>query len=461
MPHRELSHPGERHHHQCGCGGGGECGCGGGCGCGHGEFVRMRYYYGQLLGATDLSDEQAYLVGKRRFHNVRLHGWGVLCGLRVERYSPPPSADTTPATILRVLSGAAIDRCGNEIIVPGDYCIDVNAWLLTKKPDRNKILNPQPPTRMTGPTTAPTTRPTSQPSTAPATAPSTQPTRDTDGQGIVYVVLRYEECPSEPSFAPRDPCGCDDGGCEFARVRESFKLDLITADKLTDAPNDPPFPWVGRDETDVLDEFLDASGAALRERAAAPCKYSAWGGWLVLAEVPVVLESGRVTDVRAPRNDTDWRRVLLSTAALQWAASAGAWGEGFQRGPTFLRPQVQSTTRIRLPLRLVKPAGSTAATPIEPTTVKGPSYWASVFRPGTGWTDLTLTVTPDADGDALILDTATPLAVDNTVRISVEQRLASPICDTAGRALTPLRWGRTFLLQASTSDGFVLTDLPN
>ena len=27
--------------------------------------------------------------------------------------------------------------------------------------------------------------------------------------------LRYLECPSDPAPVPRDPCGCDNGGCAY------------------------------------------------------------------------------------------------------------------------------------------------------------------------------------------------------------------------------------------------------
>src|ERR1044072_5643899 len=115
-------------------------GCDCKCGCVPAEFVRMRYYYGQLLGATDLLDEQAYLIGKHRFHNARLHGWGILCGLRAGPYVQPQTNPATAiTTVLKVLRGAAIDHCGNEIIVAGDYCIDVNAWFLSRKPKIESI----------------------------------------------------------------------------------------------------------------------------------------------------------------------------------------------------------------------------------------------------------------------------------------------------------------------------------
>lgn len=47
------------------------------------EFVRLNYFYGQMLGAADFQAEQAYFREKLKLHNRCLHGYGVVCGLRV------------------------------------------------------------------------------------------------------------------------------------------------------------------------------------------------------------------------------------------------------------------------------------------------------------------------------------------------------------------------------------------
>ena len=48
------------------------------------EFDRNIYYTGKLLTASDLTDEQRYFRDKLRLHHLALHGWGVVCGLRVK-----------------------------------------------------------------------------------------------------------------------------------------------------------------------------------------------------------------------------------------------------------------------------------------------------------------------------------------------------------------------------------------
>ena len=44
---------------------------------------RVRYFARQLLTADDLTQEQEYLRGRMRRHNLFLHGWGVVCGAEV------------------------------------------------------------------------------------------------------------------------------------------------------------------------------------------------------------------------------------------------------------------------------------------------------------------------------------------------------------------------------------------
>ena len=94
----------------CGCG----CGCGGACGCGTccpplAAMQRPRYFDGQLLTQSELTCDQAYVMAKNRLHNRYLHGWGVVCGLRVSCCND---------TSVNVEAGYALDPCGNDIVLP-------------------------------------------------------------------------------------------------------------------------------------------------------------------------------------------------------------------------------------------------------------------------------------------------------------------------------------------------------
>jgi hypothetical protein len=109
------------------------CGCGGkrgGCGCKAktaapampesalapctacetAAFVRPRFFAGQLLTEDDLGALIDYTLAKQRFHNTRLFGAGVVCGLDVA-CGPCDSSQVV------VEAGYAIDGCGNDLVL--------------------------------------------------------------------------------------------------------------------------------------------------------------------------------------------------------------------------------------------------------------------------------------------------------------------------------------------------------
>jgi hypothetical protein len=273
------------------------------------EFTRLRYAYGLRLGALELSDEQSYLVGKHRFHNLRCHGRGVLCGLRVDRFVwPQGAAEHTRSTMLRVWRGAALDGCGREVLVPCDQCIDVAAWFAEIR--HTLKLDERPP------------------------------------RFRIWVGLRYRECPSDPAPVPRDPCGCDTGGCAYTRVHESFELRLFAGE--------PPhhhgdvFPSAHSLLAALSREGMPAAerrGEELLERierlVAEPCPEPCWEEWLCLASIDAVLDCEAaggpfVVDLHMPEDYAGCRRILLSSSALQTilldladvASAAGLFGIG-------------------------------------------------------------------------------------------------------------------------------------
>ncbi len=312
------------------------CGARTDCECGPAEFVRLRYFFGQRLGVVDLLDEQAYVVGKQRFHNARAHGAGVLCGLRAQRFVMAQGGAplTTATTLLRVYKGAAIDACGREILVGWDQCIDVAAWFAQ-----------QPPTASG--TAAPTTL-------------------------RLWVALCYRECPSDPAPAPRDACGCDADGCEFARVREGFRLLL-----LTDAQAQAIAPKNGaaaeRLDRALADESSGIDWARLAVRVGAlDCPEPPADPCLLLARFDATLDAAgqRVVDIGVPDYLVEERLTLWPTALLQHAL-----------------------------LRVMAAAGDGGL------IASGPRWDGLAFAPGAGADDGTLSV-------ALLADAAAPLARD-------------------------------------------------
>ncbi|WP_433830973.1 hypothetical protein ACQP2E_12275 [Actinoplanes sp. CA-015351] len=75
--------------------------------------TRPRWFTGRFLTARDLTDEQEYHRGRRHLHNRLLHGWGVVCGLRVR----PDDRAGQAHEYVRVEPGIALDARGREIVL--------------------------------------------------------------------------------------------------------------------------------------------------------------------------------------------------------------------------------------------------------------------------------------------------------------------------------------------------------
>jgi hypothetical protein len=88
-------------------------------------FERPNYFCGHLLTDTDLSLAQQYSIEKHKLHNRTLHGWGVVCGLRL-------TCDAQCGGVM-IDSGYAIDDCGNDLVVCEPQRFDVLAKLREHK----------------------------------------------------------------------------------------------------------------------------------------------------------------------------------------------------------------------------------------------------------------------------------------------------------------------------------------
>ena len=82
------------------------------------NLERVRYFFGKLLSAEDLQEEQSYLLNRLRRHNRFMHGWGVVAGLEVS---------ISPGNEVVIGAGLAIDCAGNEIAIPEPVRITVSA----------------------------------------------------------------------------------------------------------------------------------------------------------------------------------------------------------------------------------------------------------------------------------------------------------------------------------------------
>lgn len=144
-------------------------------------FVRNRYFYGKLLDVFQFELEQNYFNGKRWMLNRQVTGYGVLCGLDVR---PAPQGRAVIVT-----PGAAIDKCGREIIVPRDS-------------------EPQ----------AIRSKPAQDPS-------NSQPT-DCDKQDYVHISICFRQCESDPVPVMVDDCGLSTT-CSASAIQERYTLEVV------------------------------------------------------------------------------------------------------------------------------------------------------------------------------------------------------------------------------------------
>src|SRR5262249_27383292 len=97
--------------------------------CGYIATERNRYFTGKYLSDRDFADEQAYHISRHRLHNRILHGWGVVCGLRVLKH---PNPECKNWAVVR--AGIAIDCCGRELVLRQDTAIDLSEYLPQQPP---------------------------------------------------------------------------------------------------------------------------------------------------------------------------------------------------------------------------------------------------------------------------------------------------------------------------------------
>lgn len=378
-------------------------------------FVRLRYFYGKRLGVIDFIDEQRYHAGKLRFHNQRLHGAGVLCGLAVGEFAPGE-------LVLRVTKGAAIDECGREIVVGYDQCVDVGAWYAKWRTDHL------------------------------ADDPAWAPPLDADGRLPLCVALRFRECTSSPEPAPRDPCACDATGSDYGRVREEFELQLLVHDEaMTHAP-----PAIAPSHPDLDRALARAVGGAdltdrLRQLLGGACRDAEPGAWLVLTCFRVTLDASG-EHVTGMGNYDAVATMLYSSALLEELVTrdlgatleAGAWATG---APEVSGIRISATDTLELALTgpLVKPTAEAAAYEVRRLDAAG---WAApgasataVYNPPAAGAPANITISVDAGF----------LATGKLYRLAVIQDPAEPIVDDQLRPLHPLR--PSFHFQVITSGG--------
>lgn len=165
--------------------------------------LRNHYFFGKLMDVPDFDVEQQYVVEKFKRHHQRLHGTGVICGLEVVAHPNPACR----SRYVIVKPGAALDCCGNEILVLHEEVLDLHAY-----PEVHELFEQSAPEQ-----------------------------RD----HVLQFCIRYKECPTEQVPVLYDECGCDDTRCAPNRILETYEFDVLLNPALPEpaAPHAPSLAW--------------------------------------------------------------------------------------------------------------------------------------------------------------------------------------------------------------------------
>jgi hypothetical protein len=248
---------------------------------------RLRYFPRQLMTADDMRDEQAYFREKLRRHNRYLHGWGVVCGCEVE------VVNGAKGWQVRVCPGYVVAPQGDDILI--DDCITVDLQVGAQEPPCS-VRWPCPPN-------------------------GEMPGVDRQRGAIVYVAVRYAECFTRPVRVHPAGCGCDETGCEYTRVRDSFEIKVLW--QLPES-----HVQAAQDDLQWCNTVRQAMTEDQQRRhlfPVPPCPPCPSDPWVVLATVGIP-PAGSGTSTSAAGNAQGQlqvsylhRRVLLATQRLQVA----------------------------------------------------------------------------------------------------------------------------------------------
>jgi hypothetical protein len=176
------------------------------------DFKRARYFNGMLMTKGDFDVEQIYHSRKRKLLNQTLHGWGVVCGLKVK-------PTTTPGPNIIIEPGLALDCHGNEILVCEEQTIDLSAKVCT-------------PTRAEQPVDCGDIQKGEQPP--------------------LYVMIKYKESIWDPVQVYAPGGSCEEKVCDYSRTQEGYCIEVW--DSLP-AGYSPPPVTPKTDETACMDPF--------------------------------------------------------------------------------------------------------------------------------------------------------------------------------------------------------------
>jgi hypothetical protein len=186
---------------------------------------RNRYFKGKFIAARDLKLEQEYFLSHHRLHNRLMHGWGVVCGLKVE---PHPDEKCRGEWVV-VTPGIALDCHGRELIL--EKPVYVHVARTTPSPSE-----PQPSTNQQSTDDKPGRMDARQesyetPKSKNGSDPKYQPEKPEEPLEKYLVCLSYHEILVEHVAVLFDEDCCDPNREEANRIREAVCIEVKLADQ--------------------------------------------------------------------------------------------------------------------------------------------------------------------------------------------------------------------------------------
>jgi hypothetical protein len=172
-----------------------------------GGLVRPRFFTGQLLATEDLQQLIDWVAAKDRLHKRLLVGEGVVCGLEV-------GCHPCGGGRVVVRPGYAIDCCGNDLLLPCEQELDVNAMVRALLAEQRGVDCGDP--------------------CAPDTTKTGPGAKDAGEEKPVTRRYALHICHVETLTDPLAPYAtdepCDAEGCEPSRIREGVRFELRCAE---------------------------------------------------------------------------------------------------------------------------------------------------------------------------------------------------------------------------------------
>ena len=158
--------------------------------CDHNNFKRARYFHGMLMTDRDFREEQIYHNEKRKLLNRMLHGWGVVCGLKVKSTDP-----ASPCVVVE--PGMALNCHGNEILLCQEQTIDLSEKICQSTLTRSQE------------------------------DPCAEYRKIEKGPTTLYVVIKYHESKTDPVPVYAPGGSCEEKTCDYSRTQEGFCIEVM------------------------------------------------------------------------------------------------------------------------------------------------------------------------------------------------------------------------------------------